>query len=163
MLVCDTCKTVAREDGVICCPGCGSIRHDVCLRLLDPGPRNYYLLNYDWMPDDTTEAYAFMWGKRKLTSQHRAHHMRYLKYPESAFVPSLTPVENKIYLQLLYDHFRFCRGDYSIEFFRTNRDLADLSGCSTRSVRLAKKSLMEKGHIVFRRGPYNKTHYKITP
>lgn len=89
--------------------------------------------------------------------------MQYLKYPYSAFVPSLSPVENKIYLQLLFDHARFCKGDYSEDFFRTDRELADLTGCGHDSVHFAKLSLMEKGLITFRRGPKNKTHYMIHP
>ena len=89
--------------------------------------------------------------------------MLFFKYPISALAAGLSHCEMSIYTHLLQHHFHFCRGDYSLEFFITDRNLASISGCSNRSIYFAKLSLADKGLIVYRRGPRNTTYYKITP
>ncbi len=89
--------------------------------------------------------------------------MFFLKYPINIFSTNLSPIETKIYLQLLVAHFRFSKADYSLSFWMTDRDLADHANCSTRSVYLAKYNLMHRKLISFCRGKYNRTYYKIIP
>ena len=89
--------------------------------------------------------------------------MLYFKYPVTALAAELSHCERTVYTCLLHQHFHFCRGDYSTEFFITDRALASVSGCSTRAVYFAKLSLSEKGLIDYHRGPRNTTYYKITP
>lgn len=87
--------------------------------------------------------------------------MLYFKYPINALSSGLSHAEGTIFTHLLHRHFRFCRGDYSQEFFITDRALASISGCSTRAVYFAKLNLTRKGLISFRRGPRNTTYYLI--
>ncbi len=89
--------------------------------------------------------------------------MAFIKYPAKAFFHSLSHAENSIYLKLLFHHFRFCSGDYSRNFYMTDRDLSSLTGCSLSTVWLAKKSLTKHNLINFEIGPKNRTYYSIIP
>jgi len=87
--------------------------------------------------------------------------MRFLKYPTSALLTDISPVENRVFLQLLFNHFRRCGSDYDREFYISDRDLADVSGCCHKSVWKAKNSLRNNKLIDFYTGFKNITHYKI--
>jgi len=87
--------------------------------------------------------------------------MRFLKFPIDAMVTKLTPTDTTIFLQLLLQHFNYCRNDYKKQFYITDRDLAQVTGCSLRSIWLAKKRLSLYGLIKYDIGFKNKTYYKI--
>ena len=87
--------------------------------------------------------------------------MLYFKYPLDAIVCDLTHGERTVYIFLLYQHFRYTRGDYEKEFFLTNRDLSKLSFCSLDTVYKAKLKLKELKLIDFHTGSKNRTFYKI--
>ncbi len=87
--------------------------------------------------------------------------MSYIKYPENAFFYNLSLVDNAIFLCLLQHHFHFCSGDYDQGFYLTDRHLAEITGCSLRSVWKSKKKLYNCELIIFSRGLKNKTFYKI--
>jgi len=87
--------------------------------------------------------------------------MQFLRLPINIIGENLSKPQTKIYIHLLHHHFRFSHGDYSREFFITDRDLASLTGCSTRTIYLTKLALAKKGIVEYRIGPKNKTHYKI--
>ena len=89
--------------------------------------------------------------------------MSFLKYPADAFLHPLSHADRSVYLHLLMCHFTFCRGDYSKEFYITNRDLAIASGCCVRTVLKSKKTLKHFNLIDFNVGYKNKTHYTIYP
>lgn len=86
---------------------------------------------------------------------------QFLKYPVHAFLSSISHAERTIFIHLLLLHFRHCSGDYSKEFYITDRNLSSVSGCSTKSVWKAKKSLSSSMLIEFSLGEGNKTFYKI--
>jgi len=85
----------------------------------------------------------------------------FLRYPVRALACELSKSDHKIFLHLLLYHFNKCRGDYEKEFFLTDRDLSSLSGCSLRTIWLAKKKLSSTHLISFYVGLKNKTYYKI--
>ena len=87
--------------------------------------------------------------------------MQFIRLPIKIISENLSKPQTKIYICLIHHHFRFAHGDYSQEFFITDRDLATLSGCSTFSVYYAKLALAKKGIVEYRVGTKNKTHYKI--
>jgi len=87
--------------------------------------------------------------------------MQFLRLPIKIISENLSKPQTKIYVYLLHHHFRFCHGEYSEEFFFTDRDIASLTGCSTHTVYLTKLALAKKGIIEYRIGPKNKTYYKI--
>jgi len=87
--------------------------------------------------------------------------MQFIKYPVDAFSSSLSHADKTIFLHLLLRHFHFCRGDYSVSFYVTDRDLSEISGCSTRSIWKSKFRLKDSGLITFEIGDKNKTFYKI--
>ena len=59
----------------------------------------------------------------------------------------LTPTACKVYFMLCELEHRFCTGDGSDFFFRTNEDLAEDTGLNVSTVKKAKKELREKGYI----------------
>jgi len=85
----------------------------------------------------------------------------FLKYPVKALICNLSHAEKSVLLHLVSHHFRFCHGDYDRSFYFTDRDLALLSNCSSRTVWLAKKTLQTKGLIIYQVGKGNKTWYKL--
>lgn len=85
----------------------------------------------------------------------------FVRYPVSAFLTNISPIERSIFLQLLFQHFHICGKDYSKEFYITDRFLAELCHCSTESIWRAKNSLSSAGLLSFRVGPGNKTFYSI--
>ena len=86
---------------------------------------------------------------------------QFVKFPVTALATSLSNTDIRILLTLLLNHFHFCGNDYSKEFYLCDRDLSQLTGCSSRSVWFAKHHLKFEKLIDFRRGPKNKTWYKI--
>jgi len=87
--------------------------------------------------------------------------MRFLQIPYEVLITDLTHAERTILLWLSNHHFQFCQRDFEKEFFITDRDLSNISSCSTRTVYKAKRKLSALGIVEFRIGPKNKTHYKL--
>jgi len=85
----------------------------------------------------------------------------FIKYPVDAFLFTTSHAERTILLNLLKMHFQFCGLDYHKEFYITDRDLSEITGCSTRTVWKTKNTLSSSGLISFKVGPDNKTHYKM--
>ena len=85
----------------------------------------------------------------------------FLKYPARAFGYQLSSMDKAILLQLLLHHFRFCGSDYDKDFYVTDRDLALVTRCSSRSVWKSKKTLKKFGLIDYFISHGNKTYYKI--
>jgi len=87
--------------------------------------------------------------------------MNFIKYPTNSFASALSHADRTIYLHLLLRHFNYCRNNYDLSFYLTDRDLAEVSGCSLDTVWKSKKHLRDSRLISFEIGPKNKTYYKI--
>jgi len=87
--------------------------------------------------------------------------MNFIKVPVAVFLADLPHASLRVYLHLLLHHFRYCRNDYEKTFYLTDRDLANLSSCSSRTVWLTKNRLKKAGLIDFQTGLKNRTYYKI--
>jgi len=85
----------------------------------------------------------------------------YFKIPAVALYGQiLSDADITVLCHLCKMHFQFVHGDYDKEFYVTDRKLSFLSGKSTRTIRKAKKNLVDIGAIEFRIFD-NKTYYKI--
>jgi len=87
--------------------------------------------------------------------------MRFLRFPISALATNLSKTDERIYLHLLLNHYHFCGGDYNSEFYYTDRDLSNVTGCSTSSIWKAKKILSDHGYLTYRIFDKNRTYYRI--
>ncbi|MBA7553323.1 hypothetical protein ES705_45913 [subsurface metagenome] len=87
--------------------------------------------------------------------------MSYIMFPENAINAGLSPHNKTIFLQLLQWHLHHAHGNYDVEFYITDRDLASTTGCCRETVRTTKKRLRDLNLITYRIGPKNRTYYKI--
>ena len=87
--------------------------------------------------------------------------MNYIQYPVKALDSPLPPTEKSILMCLCYFHFRYCKRDFSKEFFITDRDLADFVPCNKDTVRLAKQKFERFEVLKYYVGHKNKTYYKM--
>ena len=87
--------------------------------------------------------------------------MSFIIVPAECFDGDLTHADRTILFQLCLLCFRFVGSQHDKEFFCTDRDLASLTGTSTKTVYYAKKNLRSAGLISFEIGTGNKTYYKI--
>ena len=89
--------------------------------------------------------------------------MAWIKVPSNALFMDLPHAVLRVYIILIRQHYIFCHEDFSKEFYVTDRDLAGFCHCSTKTIFRSKRFLSAFDLITFRRGPKNKTFYKIIP
>jgi len=87
--------------------------------------------------------------------------MSFIKVPAGCLNGDLTHADRTILLELCFLCFRYAGSQHDQKFYCTDRDLASLTGTSTKTVCFAKKNLSSAGLITFEIGPGNKTYYKI--
>lgn len=87
--------------------------------------------------------------------------MSFIIVPANCFDNNITHADRTILFQLCLLCFQFAGSQHDKEFYCTDRDLASLTGTSTKTVYFAKKNLSSAGLITYERGLGNKTFYKI--
>jgi len=89
--------------------------------------------------------------------------MLFIKVPSNALFMDMPHAILRVYIRLIQQHFLYCHGDFTKEFYITDRDLADLCFCSTDTIKRAKRFLSTFELLEYHIGPKNKTFYKIIP
>lgn len=87
--------------------------------------------------------------------------MNYLQFPIQALDSPLTATEKSVLLCLCFFHYRFCRRDFTKEFWITDRELASRVPCNKDTVRLAKQKMKRFEILDYYVGHKNITHYKM--
>ncbi len=62
---------------------------------------------------------------------------------------------------MIRQHNRFCRGDYELEFYTTDRELSQICKCSRVTVLKTKRKLEKIGLIRTRSGDRKRTYYRF--
>lgn len=85
----------------------------------------------------------------------------FVKYPHRAFNRGLSNNDIRLLLELVRIHLQYCGCDYSREIRASDRHLALIMGCSTKSIYYSKRRLRKENLVVWRRGEKGMSYYRI--